>query len=166
MQNYWKNMRENQEYFERLLEIFGFFLFFLKILLLLLLYGLGPAWPNHMGGTQQGRLGQLRPIRPILFFFFFLFFTLDGLDSTQPFGLGWKGSSPTHVSGILPFACKKYSTCKWLWRSFKEEKWEEDLPGRRRKEAGGVSGGTRKIDVWLVAATSMKMRWLQWRKKG
>jgi hypothetical protein len=36
-------MRENQEYFERLLEIFGFFLFFLKILLLLLLYGLGPA---------------------------------------------------------------------------------------------------------------------------
>ena len=44
----------------------------------------------------------------------FFFFTLGGLDSTQPSRLGWKGSSPTHVNDIFPFACKKYSTCKWL----------------------------------------------------
>ena len=92
-----------------------------------------------------------------LFFFFFIF-TLGGLDSVQPSGLGWKGSSPTHVSGIFPFTCKKSSICKWLWRSFGEEKWEEDLPGRRRKEAGGVPGGTGKTDVWFGW-------WRQWRQR-
>jgi len=29
----------------------------------------------------------------------------------------------------LPLACKKYSTSKWLERSFEEEKGEEGLPG-------------------------------------
>jgi hypothetical protein len=50
----------------------------------------------------------------------------------------------------------------YIWRSFGEEKGEEGLHGRRRKEAGGVPGGTGKTNVWLVTAMTTKMRWLQW----
>jgi len=85
-------------------------------------------------------------------FFSFFFFTLVGLDSAHPSRLGWKGFSPTHVSGIFPFACKKYSRFGGVFEKKKERK------------ACLAEGEKRLLAVFLVVQGRPTCGWLRQRR--
>jgi len=51
---------------------------------------------------------------------------LGGLDLAQPSGLGWKGSRPTHVSGILLGRRRKVFYMQMVMEAF----WRRKMRGR------------------------------------